>query len=279
MKNNNVKCFSKTYVNNFYHFVVQQLHGLYQYSINNNYDTLNFYYDGPYVEIIKKIPFLNHFPLSLEPKDCLGVKPISTLHRDKQRKSSLLTYSNYLKELFLPQIKKTENKHVLIIQRAHNRIIENEEELLNNLKLFGELNVVILDNFSFISQIELIHNSKIIVAPHGAGLTHMLFASEGTQFIEIYSKGFHGIYPYKDMASKLGLKWDHVEAEYSSMEVFSKEDIDFIKKYKTDKNGRIQANVLLSKKHQKLRKLIRDQKYIKCPIKEIIDKINKFNVQ
>jgi hypothetical protein len=278
MKNNNVKCFSKTYVNNFYHFVVQQLHGLYQYSVDNNYDILNFYYDGPYVEIIKKIPFLNHFSLSLEPKDCLGVKPINTLHRDKQRKSSLLTYSNYLKKLFLPQIKTTENKNILIIQRTQNRIIENEEELFEKLKVFGETNIINMDNLSLLEQIEHIYNSKIIIAAHGAGLTHMLFAPDDALFIEIFCKDFYGFYPYRDMAKMLKLQWNCVEANYGSIEQYSEKDISFINKYERDANGRIPVDVLTSKKNQKLRQLIRDQKYIKCPVEEVIDKINKFNV-
>jgi hypothetical protein len=278
MKSANVKCFSKGYEDNFYHFVVQQLHGLRLYSLDNNYEKLNFYYDGPYTKIVKEIPFLNLFTKSEEPADCVVVKPIGTLDRDKKRKCKLVTHSNYLKDLFLSKITKNNSKHVLIAQRANNRIIKNDDELFLELKKFGDTRIVTLDSLSFMAQIEAIYNSKIIISAHGAGLTHMLFASPGTIFIEVYSKGFHGHYPYKDMARILDLRWDYVEAYYSSSEFYSKEDLSFIASYKTESSGKIPANVLLSPKHRRLRQLIRDPRYIKCSVKEVRDKINNLNL-
>lgn len=278
MKSVNVRCFSKGYEDNFYHFVVQQLHGLHLYSLDNNYEKLNFYYDGPYAKIVKEIPFLNLCPKLEEPADCVAVKPIGTLTRDKNRKCKLVEHSNYLKDLFLPKINKTDNKHVLIAQRANNRIIKNDDELFLELKKFEDTRILTLDTLSFVAQIEAIYNSKIIISAHGAGLAHMLFASPGTIFIEVYSKGFHGHYPYKDMARILGLYWDYVEADYSSFEFYSAEDLAFIASYKTETSGKIPANILLSPKHRRLRQLIRDPRYIKCSIAEVLNKIDKLSL-
>ena len=273
MKSNNVKCHSKGYAENFYHFVAQQLHGLYLYMLANNFEKLNFYYDGPYSKIIKEIPFLNLFPLAQAPKSCIPVKPISTLDKDKNGKRRLVAYSNYLKNLFLPKVIKDENKKILIAQRANNRIIKNDDELFWALKPFGDTAIVTLDGLSFLSQIEAIFNSKIIIAYHGAGLTHMLFAAPGTIFIEVYSKGFHGHYPYKNMAEILNLKWLPVEANYSSWEYYSKEDLDFIESYPTEVDGRIASEILLSREHKRLRELIRDARYIRCDVSEVTEKI------
>lgn len=278
MKANNVKCYSKEYTSNFYHFLAQQLHGLYLYSLENNQPVLNFYYDGPYFKIIEDIPFLKLFPLSQAPKDCVPVKPVGVLDVDEQRKRKLPKYSGYLKNLFLPKTVKSDAKHVLIAQRANNRIIKNDDELYWYLKSFGETKIVTLDSLSFVSQIEAMHNSKIVIAAHGAGLSHMLFASPGTIFIEIYSKGFNGYYPYKDMARILDLKWASLEANYSSWEYYSDDDIEFIKSYQTNKDDKIDSKILLSREHSRLRRLIRDPRYIKCDPLQVIDKIKSLLV-
>jgi capsular polysaccharide biosynthesis protein len=178
----------------------------------------------------------------------------------------------------LPKTVKSDAKHVLIAQRANNRIIKNDDELYWYLKSFGETKIVTLDSLSFVSQIEAMHNSKIVIAAHGAGLSHTLFASPGTIFIEIYSKGFNGYYPYKDMARILDLKWASLEANYSSWEYYSDEDIEFIKSYQTNKDDKIDSKILLSREHSRLRRLIRDPRYIKCDPLQVIDKIKSLLV-
>jgi hypothetical protein len=273
MKSNNVKCYSKGYGENFYHFLAQQLHGLYLHMLTNNFESLNFYYDGPYTKIIKETPFLNLFPLSQAPEDCVPIKPIGTLDKDENGHRKLVIYSDYLKSLFLPKIIKNENKKILIAQRANNRIIKNDDELFWALKPFGDTNILTLDSLSFLSQIEAIHNSKIIIAAHGAGLTHMLFASPGTIVIEVYSKGFHGYYPYKNMARILNLKWSSVDANYSSWEYYSAEDIKFIESYPTEADGKIDSKILLSREHKRLRELVRDPRYVRCDVTEVTEKI------
>lgn len=239
----------------------------------NNFKNLNFYYDGPYTKIIKEIPFLNLFPLSQAPEDCEPIKPIGTLDKDEDGNRKLVAYSSYLKSLFLPKIIKNEAKKILIAQRANNRIIKNDDELFLALKPFGDANILTLDSLSFLSQIEAIHNSKIIIASHGAGLTHMLFASPGTIFIEVYSKGFHGYYPYKNMARILNLKWSSIDANYSSWEYYSKEDFDFIKTYAVEADGKIDSKILLSGEHRRLRELVRDPRYVRCDVTEVTGKI------
>jgi hypothetical protein len=241
--------------------------------LTNNFESLNFYYDGPYTKIIKETPFLNLFPLSQAPEDCVPIKPIGTLDKDENGHRKLVIYSDYLKSLFLPKIIKNENKKILIAQRANNRIIKNDDELFWALKPFGDTNILTLDSLSFLSQIEAIHNSKIIIAAHGAGLTHMLFASPGTIVIEVYSKGFHGYYPYKNMARILNLKWSSVDANYSSWEYYSAEDIKFIESYPTEADGKIDSKILLSREHKRLRELVRDPRYVRCDVTEVTEKI------
>lgn len=259
----NVKCFSKGDATNFYHFLIQQLHGLWRYSNENLSQTLNFYYDGPYTGIIKQIPFLNLYPLSEAPEDCVAVKPIKTHDRKIAHE-----YSNYLKSIFLPKIITTNEKNVLIFQRAQNRIIKNDDQLVYMLQQFGKVNINTIECLPFIKQIECIRNAKIVISAHGAGLAHMIFADPGTIFIEIYNKGFHSHYPYRDMAKIYNLKHSHIEAYYSSTELYSQEDQAYIESFK-DSTGKIDAKILLGPEYGKLRALIRDSRYIKADVTEI----------
>jgi hypothetical protein len=264
-----VKCYSKGDAVNFYHFITQQLLGIWNYSNNNQNQVLNFYYDGPYIEIIKMIPFLRWFPLHQAPEECIAIKPIKSLDPKLANE-----YSNYLKSIFFSKINIKKDKNILIVQRGHNRIIKNEDELLLELKKLGEVSVVTLECLPFIQQVQNIRNARIIIVAHGAGLAHMMFADPCASFIEIYSKGFHSYYPYRDLAQKYNLKYSNIEAIYSSTEYYSDEDIAYMESFK-DKYGKIDGKILVSPEHQKLRVLVRDPKYIKCDVNSIIELIKK----
>jgi len=257
-----VKCFSKGDASNFYHFLVQQLHGLWRYSNELN-QILDFYYDGPYVDIIRQIPFLQWHPLSDAPVDCLPIKPLKT-HDIKLATE----YGDYLKSIFLPKTKISDVKNILIAQRSQNRIIKNDDELMVLLKNLGDVKITTLECLSFIQQVEAICNAKVIISSHGAGLAHMLFAAPDTIFIEVYSKGFSHYYPYRDMAKMYNLNHTHVEAIYSSTEYYSPEDLSYIESFKDD-NGRIDGKTLHSPELRRLRVLIRNPRYIKCDIYDV----------
>ena len=80
----------------------------------------------------------------------------------------------------------------LFINRAaaSSRRIVNERELVNGLEPLG-FEVCALESLSFAEQVELFANASHIVAPHGAGLTNLLFSNNAC-VIELFSSG-HGI--------------------------------------------------------------------------------------
>jgi hypothetical protein len=55
------------------------------------------------------------------------------------------------------------------------RQVINEDDVLEALKPFGFV-AYILENMSFADQVRLFSQAEIVVAPHGAGLTNMIFA-------------------------------------------------------------------------------------------------------
>ena len=71
------------------------------------------------------------------------------------------------------------NKGYIFISRtkAKSRRIVNENELLESLLPLGFIPYV-LEEMSFADQVRLFSRAKIIVAPHGAGLSNMIFAQQ-----------------------------------------------------------------------------------------------------
>ncbi len=66
------------------------------------------------------------------------------------------------------------------------RRVENEVEIINFLSRFGFRNVA-TENLSIREQVELLSSAEIVVAPHGAGLTNLVFCQPGTKVIELLS--------------------------------------------------------------------------------------------
>jgi capsular polysaccharide biosynthesis protein len=77
------------------------------------------------------------------------------------------------------------NKRIYISRaKASNRHIENEEELLILLKKH-DFETVFLEGLSVRRQAELFQNAEAIIAPHGAGLTNLIFCKNSILLLEI----------------------------------------------------------------------------------------------
>ncbi|MGD1714287.1 tetratricopeptide repeat protein [Dapis sp. BLCC M172] len=101
---------------------------------------------------------------------------------------------NFLRSLFLKpeNIDKLASKQERIyISRKLTpyRRIFNEEEVVNLLAELGFITVT-LESISVAEQASLMASAKIIISPHGAGLTNLVFCSPGTKIIEIFSPKF-----------------------------------------------------------------------------------------
>ena len=97
---------------------------------------------------------------------------------------------DYLKQAFLTaqQPIKTDYSELIYISRekASYRRIVNDEEVMSFLGKFGFRSVK-LETMSVAEQAACLVAAKVVVAPHGAGLTNLVFCSPGTKIIEIFS--------------------------------------------------------------------------------------------
>lgn len=90
----------------------------------------------------------------------------------------------YLNSLYSSKTGKSDLNIYISREKAKKRRIKNQnglDELLNKYNI----QKVFLEDKSFEEQINIFRNSKIIVAPHGAGLTNLSFANVGTHVIEL----------------------------------------------------------------------------------------------
>lgn len=79
--------------------------------------------------------------------------------------------------------------HRLYLQRRGRRRVVNERELLPVLRRHG-VQVVPDGRYDVGEQIALFRDAELVVAPHGAGLTNLVWSSPGTQVLELFSTGY-----------------------------------------------------------------------------------------
>jgi tetratricopeptide (TPR) repeat protein/capsular polysaccharide biosynthesis protein len=77
--------------------------------------------------------------------------------------------------------------------KAKYRKIFNESAVIDILAKYGFISVA-LESMSFLEQVALFANAKAIVAPHGSGLTNLIFCNSDTKVVEIFSP--HYVRPY-----------------------------------------------------------------------------------
>ncbi len=99
----------------------------------------------------------------------------------------------FLRQAFLPQINlaKTKAGKKIYISRAKakNRQIINELEV-NRLLTSQGFSTVFLEEMTVLEQVAVFANADVIVAPHGSGLTNLVFCSPDTKIVELFSPNY-----------------------------------------------------------------------------------------
>jgi len=86
------------------------------------------------------------------------------------------------------QIRKTTNHRKIYISRkiARNRKILNEDSIIPILVKKG-FEIVFLEKMSIKDQIQLFFESEVIIGPHGAGFSNIIFCQKNTKVLELFS--------------------------------------------------------------------------------------------
>ena len=99
----------------------------------------------------------------------------------------------FLRQTFLPHInlaQKNAGKKIYISRaKAKNRHLVNESEVSSLLNSQG-FQTIFLEEMSVLEQVAIFANAEIIIAPHGSGLTNLVFCSPNTKVIELFSPNY-----------------------------------------------------------------------------------------
>jgi capsular polysaccharide biosynthesis protein len=95
--------------------------------------------------------------------------------------------------------------------KANQRQLLNEDEVLKLLGKFGFENVV-LETLSIASQVQLFASAKVIIAPHGAGLSNLVYCQPQTKIIEIFAPKYVNIM-YWCISDRLNLDYYYLMGE------------------------------------------------------------------
>jgi capsular polysaccharide biosynthesis protein len=119
----------------------------------------------------------------------------------------------FLRGLFKPAPKATSfGKKIFITRKkARNRKIVNEDALLNILQPLG-FNVLALEDLTVSEQVQLFEQADVLIAPHGASQTNLIYSRPGTTIIELFSPGWIH-YLYWSMSAQLGIRYYYLIAE------------------------------------------------------------------
>ena len=100
-------------------------------------------------------------------------------------KPGLVQTINSYKQTFSKELSNFSFRNIYIsrLDSAH-RGITNEKDLINYLEKYN-FEIYTLSDLTFLDQIKLFNESKIIVSMHGAALSNLIFANMGTKVIEI----------------------------------------------------------------------------------------------
>lgn len=118
--------------------------------------------------------------------------------------------------LNIPDDTETKNKSITVITRKSNRLILNENELLEKLKAaFPEY-----ENVQFLSEeavpsvaemIKVVHNSSVLIGMHGALMILSMFLpqTENSKVVELFFFGVdpNNYTPYKTLSDLIGIQY------------------------------------------------------------------------
>jgi capsular polysaccharide biosynthesis protein len=112
----------------------------------------------------------------------------------------------FLRETFLPVATAPAGvgRRLFISRRGGGRVITNEASLLERLGEAG-FSVIRAEDLSFREQVAAFAGAEMIVAPHGAGLTNIVFCRPGTRILEIFDPTYVNVV-FWVLANQLGLQ-------------------------------------------------------------------------
>lgn len=119
---------------------------------------------------------------------------------------------------------KSERKRKLYLSRGGKRRVKNEDEVREVLQQFGFEILSDIDR-TVDEQIRLFQEAAVVVGPHGAGFTNLLWCEPGTKVLEFFNGGYTPPYFYY-ISQILGLEYSYIVEPSNHPEHWSLEAYD-----------------------------------------------------
>lgn len=124
-----------------------------------------------------------------------------------------------LKKNCLPNTKR--KKYYLSRNQTIIRSISNEQDLINLIDKYG-FEIIQTENKTLNEQIQLFSECDILISPHGAGLTNMLFMPKGSKIIEIgHAQIEQQPLCYWQLANQLNHDYNYIPSNADGNEIFT----------------------------------------------------------
>ncbi|MEA5496179.1 tetratricopeptide repeat protein [Limnoraphis robusta] len=121
---------------------------------------------------------------------------------------------NFLRNSFLPHnnFRHSNQKRIYISRKKSNsRKVINEEEVIKFLNKF-DVESVRLESMTIKEQVSCMRNAEVVIAPHGSGLTNLIFCSPATKVIEFVVPSYPVIC-YWELSSMCNLEYYYLIGE------------------------------------------------------------------
>lgn len=121
--------------------------------------------------------------------------------------ASLLTFQSLSRKFLIENLGPAQGSTLVYISRrqARQRRLETEPEIEAILAALG-FSIVCLESVTPSEQIQVCESAQIIVAPHGAGLTNIIFSSNLKVLIELTPDTYH-VRGFENLARQLGSQY------------------------------------------------------------------------
>lgn len=117
----------------------------------------------------------------------LKVRELTVVETDRFRPELL---QSVRKTFCTPPENKTPHRRLYISRaKAERRLLLNEKEIWPILEKLG-FEKVFMEDLDFIDQITAMQQAEIVLAPHGAAITNVIFCQQGTHVVEIADLSF-----------------------------------------------------------------------------------------
>ena len=167
---------------NYWHDLIDFYSKIFSYDkkIDSNIDNIiigNLFLKDPIVTLLKKLN-INKKLVNINSKTKIFKNSYFVSNKNVRKTNDF--YRLYFMDSNLKQ-----TKNIYISRKDSNhRKINNEDELINYLKQF-DFEIYELSKLTFLEQIKIFNQAKMIVSMHGASLTNLMFCHPQTTVVEI----------------------------------------------------------------------------------------------